>query len=384
LPSINPLFLALVIAGALLVLGVVLVNWLQERRVRRRVDAAFERPADAARQEPVYRGEGQADAAVAVATDGHGLPAVAVADDDDAVDASPPSPMPTDVAALAGMPGRAQAAGGGLDPDPDIESVVLMHLHESAGAERMRALLSLPVAKPLRCVGRRAGGHAWQDVTAARDTSWQEIAACLLLANREGPASRADLDAYLQAATAVAAEIGAEAEAPAADAEAARAEALDRFCADLDVQIGITLLKSGGGAIAGTRLRGVAEAAGFRLTSRGEFDYVDNDTGATLYALQNVRQEPFSAESMRASNTPGVVFLLDVPRVAEPVRAFDHMRQSAKRMAHSLDAVLVDDNRRLLDDAALTAIRGQVQATAEALRAAHIEPGGTRALRLFG
>jgi FtsZ-interacting cell division protein ZipA len=384
LPSINPLFLALVIAGALLVLGVVLVNWLQERRVRRRVDAAFERPADEVRQEPVYRSESHADAAVAAATEGHGMPAVQVADDDDVEQETFPSSAGADVAPLTGMPGRAQSSGG-VDPDPDIESIVLMRLHESATADRVRPLLSLPVAKPVRCVGRRAGGYVWQDVSAARDdASWQEIAACLLLANREGPASRADVDAFIQAATTVATSAGADAEAAVPDAEAARAEALDRFCADLDVQIGITLLKSGGGAIAGTRLRGVAEAAGFRLTGRGEFDYVDNDTGATLYALQNVRQEPFSAESMRVTNTPGVVFLLDVPRVAEPVRAFDHMRQSAKRMAHSLDAVLVDDNRRLLDDAALTAIRAQVQTTAEGLRAAHIEPGSTRALRLFG
>ena len=60
------------------------------------------------------------------------------------------------------------------------------------------------------------------------------------------------------------------------------------------------------------------------------------------------------------------------------------MRLVAKRLAKSLEGVLVDDNRRALDDAALSVIRSQVQTTAAALRAAHIEPGGTRALRLFG
>ena len=70
--------------------------------------------------------------------------------------------------------------------------------------------------------------------------------------------------------------------------------------------------------------------------------------------------------------------------VADPVKVFDQMRLVAKRLAKSLEGVLVDDNRRPLDDAALSAIRSQVQTTAAALRAAHIEPGGTRALRLFG
>jgi hypothetical protein len=53
-------------------------------------------------------------------------------------------------------------------------------------------------------------------------------------------------------------------------------------------------------------------------------------------------------------------------------------------MTQTLEGVLVDDNRRPLNDASLAAIREQVQATAEALREAHIDAGGPRAVRLFG
>ena len=84
------------------------------------------------------------------------------------------------------------------------------------------------------------------------------------------------------------------------------------------------------------------------------------------------------------TSTPGAVFLLDVPRVAEPVRVFDQMKLAAKNMAQKLDASLVDDNRRPLDDAAFAAIRDQVRSTAEALREVNIEPGSPRALALFG
>jgi FtsZ-interacting cell division protein ZipA len=82
--------------------------------------------------------------------------------------------------------------------------------------------------------------------------------------------------------------------------------------------------------------------------------------------------------------TPGVVLLLDVPRVPDPVRVFDQMRMVAKRMTQTLEGVLVDDNRRPLNDASLAAIRAQVQTTATALSEAHIDPGGPRAVRLFG
>jgi FtsZ-interacting cell division protein ZipA len=60
------------------------------------------------------------------------------------------------------------------------------------------------------------------------------------------------------------------------------------------------------------------------------------------------------------------------------------MKLAARRMAQTLDAKLVDDNRRVLDDGALNAIRDQVRSTAAALREVHIEPGSPRALALFG
>jgi hypothetical protein len=60
------------------------------------------------------------------------------------------------------------------------------------------------------------------------------------------------------------------------------------------------------------------------------------------------------------------------------------MKLAAKRMAHTLDATLVDDNRRPLDDAALARTRDEVLAAVAALRGVNIEPGGARAMALFG
>jgi hypothetical protein len=270
-----------------------------------------------------------------------------------------------------------------LAPDPDIEAVVILNPAAPDGEGALAQAVAQPYGKPSRFLGRRDAQSPWQPIDAAPGP-WQEIAACMLLADRAGAASRADIDAFLDATGRLGRTMSAEWLPPDAADEAARAEELDRFCADLDVQIGLTILKSELGQIAGTRLRGVAEAAGFRLGPGGQFEYLQEETGNVLCTLQNYRQEPLTAESLRALSTPGVVLLIDVPRVADPVKVFDQMRLVAKRLAKTLDGVLVDDNRRPLDDAALAAIRGQVQATAAALRAANIEPGGARALRLFG
>jgi FtsZ-interacting cell division protein ZipA len=156
------------------------------------------------------------------------------------------------------------------------------------------------------------------------------------------------------------------------------------LCAEVDVQVGLSICKTGEGSIAGTRLRGVAEAAGFALTPGGVFAFRQEDTDVVLYTLQNMRSEPFSAETLRLSATNGVVLLLDVPQVADPPRTFDQMKLIGKRLAATLGGELVDDNRRPLDDASLTAIRRQVEAAAQALAQVGIEPGSPRALALFG
>jgi ZipA, C-terminal FtsZ-binding domain len=370
----NPLFLGLVAAGIALVAGVLIYNWLQERRVRRRIDAAFRKPDGGAsgsdRIEPMLDADDPVSSqSVAIET---------TPEDDEAQLSDVPDEIPAQVV----PPTRAELAG--LAPDADIECVVLLQPEQAVSTGALGPALATGGAKPVRWLGRRGVGTPWQRIDAATQGPWHEVAACLLLANRAGSVSRADVDAFQRLVSDLAAEVRAPNARVNVAAEAERAEELDRFCADLDVQIGLTILKSELGQIAGTRLRGVAEASGFRLNAAGHFEYSQEETGATLYTIQNYKQEPFTIESLRRTTTPGVVFLLDVPRVADPVRVFDQMRMVAKRMTQTLEGVLVDDNRRPITDTSLAGIRAQVQVTANALRDANIDPGGPRALRLFG
>ncbi len=423
----SALQLGLIVAGIALVIGVIIYNAWAERRVRRRIAAAFHPAPDPpseraarARSEPTLR---DPDEDAAGATSGGSAAAVrppvelpaspfAVPMDDvstlapgarssldpeheDELRATRADDADDDVAddaALepgdAGLPPPARAATlartAPVAPDPDIECIVGLALAQPVTAATLSAGLHARLGKPLRWFGRAAAGAPWQVVTDASAGRYIELAACLLLADRNGPLSEAQLATFFRIAGELGAALGARVTLPDVRAEVQRGEALDRLCADLDVQIGLTVLKAEPGAVAGTRLRGVAEAAGFHLAPGGRFEHVHEDTGAVLFTLQNVRNEPFTAESLRLTSTPGVVFLLDVPRVADPARAFDQMKLAAKRMAHTLGGELVDDNRRALDDAALAKIRAHVQAAADGLAEVHIEPGSTRAIALFG
>lgn len=404
--------LGLIVAGIALVIGVVIYNWFQERRVRRRIKEAFRDTGSdratgdsrasvvrgGARVEPTLpRGEtvnalpeNQSPETEAIADDAPYEPPLDIqtriasdlssdADDTDDADADADAgeAIPVDV--------KPSAIDRNLrDPDPDIECVVMLQPVRPVSAGAIASGMHARLGKPLRWFGRRSAESPWQLLKSDTAGEFTEIVGCLLLADRGGAASPQLIDAFARLAGNVASSVPAAFVPPDAAREAARAETLDRICADLDVQIGLTVLKAGPATITGTRLRGVAEAAGFRLSDSGRFDWLQEDTGAVLYSIANYRPEPFTADALRASSTPGAVFLLDVPRVADPVRAFDQMKLAAKRMAQTLDAVLVDDNRRPLDDAALAAIRDQVQATAAALRQVNIEPGSPRALALFG
>lgn len=392
-----------IVAGLALVIGVLVYNWWQLRRARRRVDAMSQAlpVGTGARVEPTLRGDAVSHGESAV------VPTTLAAATAVTHDPSWQPPM-DDVVGLADAPGEAGRADVAADegdadelmevprvrapgvnvatiaaPDPDIETILTLQPTRPTAAAALAAGLHARLGKAVRWYGRREPQGAWQRLGPESRGEYVEFAACMLLADRNGPASLAQIEALHKVVADVASSLPAAFDgAPAAD-EAQRAEALDRLCAELDMQIGLTVRKAPPATIAGTRLRGVAEASGFRLAPTGRFEWVQDETGAVLFTLQNITDEAFTAESLRQGATPGVVFLLDVPRVVDPGRAFDQMKNAAKRMAHTVGGELVDDNGRPLNDAGLAAIREQVMSADGALRRTNIEPGSPRALKLF-
>ena len=406
----SSLQVALVVAGALLVVGVIVYNVWHERRVKRKlapqrpqVERTDPGPPSRAtgRVEPTLGSERLPPGATART---EGAPAFRPADSRESA-FEPPADVIAPAAAESfdtaqanvetlAAPDRRAVAGASLtrnaakqqSPQPDHEIECLIPLQPGApiAAGALAAGLHARIGKPLRWFGRRDARADWERLASDTPGRFGEVVACMLLADRNGAASRAQLDTFVRIVGEIAPTLPAAYTPPDVVAALARAESLDRLCAELDVQIGLTVQMADSASIAGTRLRGVAEASGFRLGPAGRFEYLHEETGAVLYTLQNLRPDPFSAEMLRLTATNGVVFLLDVARLADPPRTFDQMKLAARRMATTLGAELVDDNRRLLDDAALASIREQVEAAAEALRAVHIEPGSARALALFG
>lgn len=160
--------------------------------------------------------------------------------------------------------------------------------------------------------------------------------AALQMVSRNGVVSEGDLVEFRTQLETLAAAHGGKVSAPPMREALAAAQALDRVCADVDVQIALHVLEP---------------------------------------AETSIRHEGFSV----GQRADGVTLMLDVPRTPDLSRSYAAMVEAARR----LGGRLVDDNGNSLDERALAAIGVEVESIRNRLVEAGIEPGSPLALRLF-
>ena len=261
--------------------GELIYNRVQERATRRQTEQAFgSRHADVLLEAPMERRE-------------------------PTLESAPP----------ASPPHIPSAAG-----DPRIDYVV-----EVRGAAA--ATLQAHWSGIERRFGRRAG----------LSESGGAVHATFQMVSRNGVAGEAELLEFRTEVETLAVAHGAAVSAPPMREALDAAQALDRACADVDVQIALHVL----GPVE-VELRG---GEGFSVARR----------------------------------EGGVTLLLDVPRTPDLGGSYAAMTRAARR----LGGRVVDDNGNALDERALGAIGAEVEALRMRLGEIGIEPGSPLALRLF-
>lgn len=268
--------------------------------------------------------------------------------------------------------------------DPRLEFIVAMELVEPVSAlqilhSQRDALRRLN--KPVHWVGFNERTRDWEPLVSDSNWDLRHLRIGLQLVNRLGPISSGEIAIFSGAMQALADELMAVADMPPARL-LDQAAGLDRFCAAVDLEIGVNLV-SRGSAFSGTKIRALAESAGMVLGIDGLFTRYD-EGGRAQFSLQNYESMQFTAESIRSLSTHGLTFLLDVPRVDHGERVFMQMTELAKRFADALQGTLVDDNRQPLSESQLDHIRrefiGKPQAT---MLAFGLPAGSPQAQRLF-
>jgi len=356
----SDLQLSLLVIGAVVVGAVYLYNSLQERSLHRRLQQAF---GDAHEDVLLKPGTESAPA------DGRLEPQLGPADAARGRDA-------------ARSESAAVPAAAGFD-------ALLDYVAEINGstpiADGLIGELSSKIAscgKPARITGFEPRSGAWEEATRGAGSRYTRLRLGLQLVNRGGAVNPAQLATFCDAVRQCAERIPAEAVCPDTQVAIKAARELDAFCGSVDIAIGVNVIAQEGGAFAGTRIRALAESAGFKLEPDGVFHYRDEQRHA-LFTLDNHEPAPFLPESIKGISTHGITLLLDVPRVAHGTEALELMLRIAAGLASGLGGQVVDDNRAALTETGAARIKEQLHSIHAAM-AQHVVPaGGARALRLF-
>lgn len=378
----SDLQISLIIIGAVVITGVVIFNRVQLARYHHRIQNVFRREHD-----DVLLGEEPRPVSASERIEPQfGDETLPLPEEDAAAFSEPPADPPLPDAAPLQKETSVQKKT--VSFDSAIDYIADIHSGSPISHEKLMELLQqkFDFGKPARWFGLQSEEQAWEEITPdtiSTRNGYIRLKGCLQLADRSGPVSEINLSRFRDMVEDFAAQIMAEVECSDIADAYARAVELDRFCADVDVIMGINIISKDGGAFIGTKIRALAEASGFRLESEGVFRYRDGETNEILFSLGNFESAPFLPANMRTLTTRGITFLLDVPRVANGERVFDQMAHIARLFSSTLNGILVDDNRVPLSDNGIKRSRQQLADIQSAMAAHNIAAGSKMALQLF-
>jgi FtsZ-interacting cell division protein ZipA len=396
----SDLQIGLLVVGVAIVVAVVLYNWIQERRFRRQADAAFQTPmtdvlmqpgigpretykrVEPALREPVF------DAGRAGGVGEVSEPHLVVEADLPQADEGSPATQsaldgPVPSASTQARPAAFSEALPASPYDELIEYRIRVGndgVEAAAFAEAYNRARTL--GKAVRWLGLPVGAREWEEVQPWRDVRYQQLLVTMQLADRNGAVQEEQLHELCALLQATAQAQGLRIACDDVDDALERAQAIDRFCVDVDVLIGLNVVARGEGALNLARIVREAESSGMVLGADGAFQLLDS-RGEPLYALCNHDAEPFSTEVVEGQVTQGVTLQFDVPRVPDGLKAFDGMVASGRRIANEVGGILVDDNLRPLTDSGIEKIRSKLMHLYERMEARGVPSGSRRSLRLF-
>lgn len=417
----NELQVALAIIGILAVIGILIYNRMQERKYRKQTEAGFSKPD---RDALLLDGE-ESKVEVSRAWSGQSEPVFS--EHDSTLDAGQHMREPTFgvESDLAPEPVAVRVAPEPAQPEPSpqpvvdqkaplLESAQTTHAESASGASnkaalsreapyneliefkvQMKSVDGMPsedfgdILSRCRALGKSVrwralplGGLDWEVLQPQSKKRYLEVIATMQLADRNGAATKEELSSLCNLAHDAVRVHGWQTKCDDLAESMARALSLDKFCADVDVLIGLNIISRGTAFLPIAKIRQEAEAAGMQLQADGSYHLLDS-RNETLFTLSNRDPQPFAADTPNAPETKGMTLLFDVPRVPDGLKTFDSMVALGRKLGHESGGLLVDDNMRPLTDAGIEKIRAQLVQIYNKMESRGIPPGGRLTLRLF-
>lgn len=423
----------------LLVGGVMLYNYLQERRLRKQIDGMFQRHLDdASIAEPPETAVADPDHAqpVVAAPGIHGL-STAIDESQDTYDemltlmrrvshdhddelapaglplpeqdademaeaASAPAqtnrPAPDSpwhqapatrpdeprMPAVAPAPAEVPRVAETIPPsplDPQVECVARLRSSHRAKLSYAGLVDGLRrIGKPVRAYALGDSG-VWQPLSAMAAGDFSVVEVAVQLVDRKGPISQAQLEGFCNLLYEFAAERGGAVTCPDLAGVQDMARELDTFCMAVDMLIGLNLVAPEGMPFLGKRIDDLARAAGMTLTGQGVY-VLEDAAGHSQFSLVNQRDARFAPDDSTLT-TPSVSLLFDVPNIADGLQVFDRMTTLGFDLARALGGRMMDDQGHLVTQSSLQSDRQQLAGFYARMQAYGIPAGSERARRLF-
>jgi len=335
----SDLQIGLISLGVILILVLVLFNWWQDRRVRQRMQEHFPE----ADEDPLMGGLPSAD---------RREPGIG------SIDVSEPA---TDELAEA---------------DPVCEAVIdVAFSHPVSGAELQQAVRTIDKAgeKPVRVLVEHEGGHS---LRLREGSSYLSVQLAVLLANRSGALTDIEWSHLWTIAQDLAERFEGSVEGPEQAQVLQRAQELDEACASLDAQVGLAVRMDSARPI--LEVTEAVKEAGF-LAYGNQFAWM-SEAGIPRFTLLF---DGVPAGDFNSAGVDRLDLLLDVPRSQSDEHAFSRMACVGRDLATRLEADLVDDQGRPVQENADQAIDEKLYELYQNLDRAGFPAAEERTMRLF-
>jgi hypothetical protein len=364
---------ALMLAGAAVLLALLIHGWWIARRARPR-DALS---PDLQRNEPGLGGSSgkDGDALASVLDALHAGDAAAQAANAHA-DTLPMVTRPVSKTAR-----RASQRLDGL-----IDLIATLHVEAPVSGEA--AIAHLPPSrragsKPFAIEGLNTNSGDWEPPQPGE--RYGEFQAGLQMANRSGALSEIEYSEWVQKVQGFADGIGANPDFPDMLEAVAQGRELDQFASQHDAQMSFLL-----------RARGAAWTPGFIQQVAGKQGLVAGSLPGRMVLPGASDGEPpllwlqFDAQSVLAADDGGslpplreVALNFDVAQTPESLEPFAALQDLARRLSRELDAELVDEAGRAIGPHAFAAIHEQLNTLYRSLASRELAAGSVAARRLF-
>ncbi|MDP1527135.1 MAG: cell division protein ZipA C-terminal FtsZ-binding domain-containing protein [Rhodocyclaceae bacterium] len=246
-----------------------------------------------------------------------------------------------------------------------------------------RSTMAAGIDKPMQWLGLDEKNGRWRALLPQDPGSVIQLAIALQLTDRRGPIGETTLSAFLGGAHQLAQRFAGLVELPEIEPLLRRANDLDGFCVDVDLQLSVQVMPRSGSLndMMGGKLVPLINQAGLR--EEGErYVSVDAD-GVERFAMTCANATGAAVTQVETAALASVFFALDVPRVADGAVVFDQMMALANQCAEALGGQVADAHRNPLPAAKLTAIRGRIADVQSQMAVRGMPAGSMRALRLF-